>query len=136
MGIITLNNSILTIGGTALSINSTPPPPSTIDIDIDMYWCAGSGCMCGSVYLRCCDSSCVCSQSISTDSMTQVSWSNITAGCYYIDFNSVVGLDDTLNQIITYGYYSDCFNSLTESKCTDCFSATNYITYELYDAQI
>lgn len=132
MGILTLNNSVLTLGGSPISLGSAPP--STISVNIDAYWCAAAGCMCGTVYLKCCDTSNVCSCIISTNSFTEVSFTNIAAGCYYVDFNSVVGLDGTFNQIVSYGYYSDCFNSLTESKCTACFSANNNITYELYDA--
>jgi len=134
MGILTLNNSIITLGGSPLSIGvSAPPPPATIDIDIDAYWCVGSGCMTGDVYLKCCAGNTVCTCNISTDGMTQISWSSVSAGCYYVDFSDICGLDDLIQQVVTYGYYSDCFNSLTESKCTDCFGATNYITYELYD---
>lgn len=134
MGILTLNNSIITLGGSPISISVTPPPPETIDIYINASWCSAGGCLCGQVQLKCCTGTCLCGKSISTATSTLTSFTNIAVGCYYVDFNAVVGLNGGMQQVVTYGCWSDCFNSCSEGKCTCTFACDNNITYDLYDA--
>lgn len=134
MGILRLGNSIITIGGSALSLGVSTPPPETINIYINASWCAAEGCLCGQVQLKCCTGTCLCGKSISTNTTTLTSFTNISIGCYYVDFNNVVGLDGSMQIVTTYGSWSDCYNSYIEGKCTCSFASDNNITYDLYDA--
>jgi len=107
---------------------------ATYNININASWCGAEGCLCGQVQLKCCTGTCLCGKSISTKTTTLTSFTNILNGCYYIDFNNVVGLDGSMQQVTTYGCWSDCYNSCSEGKCTCSFACDNNIIYDLYDA--
>lgn len=132
MSIITLNNSVITLNGSPISLDGGTPPTPTLSVGVEMTWC-GTGCMAGTAYLKCCNGTSVCNHSVNTTSTDIFNWICIACGCYYVDFNSVNGYNDSHETIVTYGEWSDCFYEGQTGKCTCCFSTTNDINYTLYD---
>jgi len=126
-------NSVGTAYGNQVSFVTATPPPLTIFVEACtdiLNYCIG-----GAYSLVCCNGIVYSVKIINTptNNYNSCTWTNVPAGCYYVDYNDVeLWCGSTQQSISGINWSDNTHPSVAYACCTDCFSTDNSVSGCIY----